>query len=175
MSLCTWWLQYRRLQVMSKVSPVNLQEFIDTRLTLTPSFIHNSITYYNNYVIIVSDWNCLKSFWLFFVCNHHVHRDCLITLYICVYIYIVAAGTYSVIFIHNATVDVTLLILISRIGQRNKVFSFKPQPLIHVKAVCDILLMVSGVATSFGTRGHNHYVHPNSNYGLYKITIRLIC
>jgi hypothetical protein len=29
-SLCTWWLQYRKLQVMFKVSPAILQTFIDT-------------------------------------------------------------------------------------------------------------------------------------------------
>jgi hypothetical protein len=29
-SLCTWWVQYRKLQVMLKVSPVCLQTFIDT-------------------------------------------------------------------------------------------------------------------------------------------------
>jgi hypothetical protein len=40
-SLCTWWLQYRKLQVMFKVSPTSLQTFIDTRLTLTPSVIPN--------------------------------------------------------------------------------------------------------------------------------------
>jgi len=28
-SLCTWWLQYRKLQVMFKVSPTSLQTFID--------------------------------------------------------------------------------------------------------------------------------------------------
>jgi hypothetical protein len=28
-SLCTWWLQYRTLQVMFKVSPASLQTFID--------------------------------------------------------------------------------------------------------------------------------------------------
>jgi hypothetical protein len=112
-SLCTWWLQYSKLQVMFKVSPASLQTFIDmpncgfedrvqystvhipnvfcdghlkiincvgivriqllphylaqsdclaanrqdqedTRLTLTPSVIPNS-----DYVIMVSDWNCL--------------------------------------------------------------------------------------------------------------------
>jgi hypothetical protein len=49
----------------------------DTRLTLTPSVIPNS-----NYVIMVSDWNCLKYFFLFFYCNLQVHRDLLITLYV---------------------------------------------------------------------------------------------
>jgi hypothetical protein len=62
-SLCTWWLQYRKLQVIFKMSPASLQTFIDTRLTLTPSVIPNS-----NYVIMVSDWNCLKYFCVFF-CN----------------------------------------------------------------------------------------------------------
>jgi hypothetical protein len=43
------------------------------------SFIPNS-----NYVIMVGDWNCLKFciFAWFFYCNHQVHRDLLITLYI---------------------------------------------------------------------------------------------
>jgi hypothetical protein len=60
-SLCTWWLQYIKLQAMFKVSPASLQTFIDTpncvlkdrvqyRLTLTPSVTPNS-----NYVIMVSD------------------------------------------------------------------------------------------------------------------------
>jgi hypothetical protein len=48
----------------------------DTRLTLTPSIIPNY-----NYVIIVSDWNGLKYFCVFLYCNHQVHRDFLITLY----------------------------------------------------------------------------------------------
>jgi hypothetical protein len=46
----------------------------DTRLTPTPSVISSS-----NYVIMVSDWNCLKYFFLY--CNHQVHRDLSITLY----------------------------------------------------------------------------------------------
>jgi hypothetical protein len=80
-SLCTWWLQYRKLQVTFKLSPASLQTFIDTRLTLTPSVIPNS-----NYVIMVSEWNCLKYFCLFFYCNHQVHRDFLITLYLSRYV-----------------------------------------------------------------------------------------
>jgi hypothetical protein len=48
----------------------------DTRLTLTPSVIPNS-----NYVIMVSDLNCLRYFCVFLYCNHQVHRDFLITLY----------------------------------------------------------------------------------------------
>jgi hypothetical protein len=51
-----------QLQVMFKVSPADRQGQGDNRLTLTPSIIPNS-----NYVIMVSDWNCLKYFCLFFV------------------------------------------------------------------------------------------------------------
>jgi hypothetical protein len=81
-SLCTWWLQYRKLQVIFKVFPAILQTADrqgqgDTRLTLTPPVIANS-----NYVIMVSDWNCLKYFCVFLYRNHQVHREFMITLYI---------------------------------------------------------------------------------------------
>jgi hypothetical protein len=49
-----------------------------TRLTQTPSVIPNS-----NYVIMVSDWNCLKYFCMFLYCNHQLHKGFLITLYVC--------------------------------------------------------------------------------------------
>jgi hypothetical protein len=61
---------------MFKASPASLQTFIDTKLALTPSVIPKS-----NYVIMVSDWNYLKYFYLFLYCNYQVHRF-LITLYI---------------------------------------------------------------------------------------------
>jgi hypothetical protein len=47
---------------MFKVFPASLQTFIETRLLLTPSVIHNS-----NYNIMVSDWKSLKYFGVFFV------------------------------------------------------------------------------------------------------------
>jgi hypothetical protein len=58
-SLCTWWLQYTKLQIMFKVAQPDClaagrQGQGDTRLTLMPSVIPNA-----NYVIMVSDWNCL--------------------------------------------------------------------------------------------------------------------
>jgi hypothetical protein len=56
-SLCTSWLQYRKLQVMFKAPPTSLQIFIDTHLTLTPSVILNS-----NYGTMISNSNCLKYF-----------------------------------------------------------------------------------------------------------------
>jgi hypothetical protein len=63
--------------IVQSVTPSSHQTFIDTRLTLTPPVIPNY-----NYVIMVSDWNCLKHFCVFFwYCNHQVYRDFLITLY----------------------------------------------------------------------------------------------
>jgi hypothetical protein len=62
---------------MFKVSPASLQTFIDTRLTLTLSAILNS-----TYVIMISDLNCLKDLCVLLCCNHKVHMDFLITLYI---------------------------------------------------------------------------------------------
>jgi hypothetical protein len=59
----------KKLQVMFKVSPAMLQTFIDTRLTLTPSIIHNS-----NYVIMVGDLNCLKYCCVFLYFKLQVHR-----------------------------------------------------------------------------------------------------
>jgi hypothetical protein len=68
-SLCTWF-QHRKLHVMFKVSPASLRHLltrrtvfsiVDTTRTLTPSVISNS-----NYVIVVSDWNCLKYFCVIF-------------------------------------------------------------------------------------------------------------
>jgi hypothetical protein len=67
--LCTSWLQYRKLQLMFEVSPTSLQGQGDTRLTLMPSVIPNT-----NYVIMVSDWNCLKRICVFLFCNHRMHR-----------------------------------------------------------------------------------------------------
>jgi hypothetical protein len=54
-SLCTWWLQYRKLQVMFKVSPTGLQTFIDA-----PNCVLEYRVQHTNYVIMVSDWSSLK-------------------------------------------------------------------------------------------------------------------
>jgi hypothetical protein len=83
-SLCTWWLKYRKLQVMFNMFCASRQTVIDTpnyvledtRFTLTPSVIPNS-----NYVIMLSDLNCLKYFWVFLYCNRQVYRDYFIILY----------------------------------------------------------------------------------------------
>jgi hypothetical protein len=58
--LCTWWLQDRKLHVLFKVSPASLQGQWNTRRTLTTPVIPNS-----NYVIMVSDRDCLKYFCVF--------------------------------------------------------------------------------------------------------------
>jgi hypothetical protein len=54
----------------------NRQGQEDTRLTLTPSVIPNS-----NYFIMVSE-TVQNIFICFLYCNHQVHRDFLITLYL---------------------------------------------------------------------------------------------
>jgi hypothetical protein len=60
-SLCTWWLQYRNLtDNLTAWQPTARAR--GTRDTLTPPVIPNS-----NYVIMVSDWNCLKYFCVLFV------------------------------------------------------------------------------------------------------------
>jgi hypothetical protein len=65
-------------KVTSDVQSVTLQPpDIYCTLTLTPSAIPNY-----NYVIMVSDWNCINIFACFLQCNHHVHRDVLSTLYL---------------------------------------------------------------------------------------------
>jgi hypothetical protein len=83
-SLYTWWLKYTSFLphylVQSDCLTADRQGQGDTRLTLTPSVIPNS-----NYVIMVSDWNCLKCVCAFLYCNHQVHRDILITLYKFIY------------------------------------------------------------------------------------------
>jgi hypothetical protein len=75
-SLCIWWLRYKT-HAQSDCLAADRQGQGDSRLTLTPSVIPNS-----NCVIMVCDWNCLKYFYLFLCCNHQVHRDFFITLYI---------------------------------------------------------------------------------------------
>jgi hypothetical protein len=74
-SLCTWWLQHRKLQIMFKVSPASLLSLIDTRLTLTPSIIPNSKRYHGKWLKL------FKSFLRVLYCKHQVHRGLLITLY----------------------------------------------------------------------------------------------
>jgi hypothetical protein len=74
-SLCIWWLQSRKLQVMFTVPRQSPDiywhaDLYIQRPTLRPSVILNS-----NYVITESDWNCLKYFCVFLCCNHHVHRE----------------------------------------------------------------------------------------------------
>jgi hypothetical protein len=43
-SLCTWWLQNRKLQVMFKVSPASLQTFIDTPNCVLEDRVQHSTT-----------------------------------------------------------------------------------------------------------------------------------
>jgi hypothetical protein len=65
-ALCSWWLQYMSFLphylAQSDCLAADRQGQRDTTLILTPSVIPNS-----NYVIMVSDWNCLKYFCVFYV------------------------------------------------------------------------------------------------------------
>jgi hypothetical protein len=80
-SPCTWWLQYRKLQVMFKVSPASLQTFIDTPNCVLEGRVQYSTVHIPN---VFCGWNCLKYciFVCFLYCNHQLHRDFLITLHI---------------------------------------------------------------------------------------------
>jgi hypothetical protein len=83
-SLFTWWLQYRKSQVMFKVSPASLQTFIDTpNCVLEDRVQYNTVRIPNVFCdchlqIIESIWNI---FVCFLYCNHQVYREILITLY----------------------------------------------------------------------------------------------
>jgi hypothetical protein len=59
-SLCNWWLQYLQYLAQSDCLATDRQGQRHTRLTLTPSVIPNY-----NYVIMVSDWKCLKYFCIY--------------------------------------------------------------------------------------------------------------
>jgi hypothetical protein len=85
-SLCTWWLQYRKLQVMFKVFPVGLQTFTDMANCVLEDFVQYSTVHIPNvfcdgnlqifnFVRIFSNTLSFSSY-----CNHQVHRDLLITL-----------------------------------------------------------------------------------------------
>jgi hypothetical protein len=63
---------------MFKAWQANRQGQGNTRLTLTPSVIPNS-----NYVVMESEWNCLKYFYVFLYCNRQVHMEFLVALYYC--------------------------------------------------------------------------------------------
>jgi hypothetical protein len=84
-SLRTWWLQYIKLQVMFKLSPASLQTFIDTPNCVLEGRVQYSAVHIPNVLCdgqLQSDWNSLKYFCLFLYCNHQVHGDFTITLYL---------------------------------------------------------------------------------------------
>jgi hypothetical protein len=80
-SLCTWWLQHTSFLphdlAQSDCLGAECPGQRGTRPTLTPSVITNS-----NYVIMVSDWNCLKYFCVFFAiirCTETFWSPCIIS------------------------------------------------------------------------------------------------
>jgi hypothetical protein len=60
-SLWTWWLQYRKLQVMFKVSPASLQIFIDTPNCVLEDRVQYSMVRIQN-VFCDGHGKCLKLF-----------------------------------------------------------------------------------------------------------------
>jgi hypothetical protein len=59
-SLCTWWLQYRKLQVMFKVSPASLQTFIDTPNCVLKDRVQYSRAHIPN---VWNGWNMSVQCW----------------------------------------------------------------------------------------------------------------
>ena len=87
-SLCTWWLQYRKLQVMFKVSPATLQTFIDTLncvLKAVYSIAQSTFRMYSVIAIFNSSivWGCSNTLSLY--SNRQVHRNIFIILYLILY------------------------------------------------------------------------------------------
>jgi hypothetical protein len=87
-SLYTWWLRYRMLQVMFKVSTASLQTFIDTLNCVLEDRVQYSTVHIPNVFCdghLHGTW--LKLFKILYFCvflsyNRQVHRGFLIILYI---------------------------------------------------------------------------------------------
>jgi hypothetical protein len=82
-SLCTWWLQYRKLQVMFKVSPASLQTFIDTPNCVPEDrvqyrTVHILNVFCDGHLQIINCVGIVRIHWVF----HQVNRHILIHLYI---------------------------------------------------------------------------------------------
>ena len=86
-SLCTWWLQFRKLQVMFKVSPASLQTFIDMPNCVLEDRVQYSTVHIPN---VFCDGHLQLINCVYY--NYQVHRDFLITL--CIYINIYCIYTY---------------------------------------------------------------------------------
>jgi hypothetical protein len=79
--LCTWWLQYRKLQVMFKVSPASLQTFIDTPNCVLEDRVQYSTVRIPS-VFCDSHLQIISCVGIILSCNRQVYRDFQITLYI---------------------------------------------------------------------------------------------
>ena len=84
-SLCTWWLQYRKLHVKFKVPPPSLKTFIDTPNCVLEDSVQYSTVKIPN---VFCDGRLQLINYVY--CNRQVHTELLITLYItctCMYVY----------------------------------------------------------------------------------------
>jgi hypothetical protein len=76
--LCTWWLQYRKLQVKFKVSPASLQTFIDTPNCVLEDYVqYNAVHILNVFCNGHGKWLKLFKIFLhvFSYCNHQVYSE----------------------------------------------------------------------------------------------------
>jgi hypothetical protein len=101
-SLCTWWLQHRKVQVMFKVSPASLSRHLSTRRTVFSKTVFSIVqsTFRMWSVIAIS---CVGIF-------RQVHRDFLITLYIPI---------YSLSILNSKVIIITFLCLMGKWRCRN--------------------------------------------------------
>jgi len=81
-SLCTRWLQCRKLQVVFKVSPASLQTFIDTLYCVLEDRVQYSTVHIPN-VFCDGRLQLISCVRIVVYCNRQMHRDFLITLYKC--------------------------------------------------------------------------------------------
>jgi hypothetical protein len=88
-SLCTWWLQYRKLQVMFKVSPASLQTFINTpNLVLEDRVQYSTVRIPNVFCDVhLQIINCVGIV--------RIHWNFLIALYIFAYVWTKTYHTVS--------------------------------------------------------------------------------
>jgi hypothetical protein len=78
MFLCTWWLQYRKLQVMFRMSPASLQTLLTRQTVFSKTVFSIARSAFWMYSVMAIFFAC------FLYCNHQVHKDFLITLCVCV-------------------------------------------------------------------------------------------
>jgi hypothetical protein len=85
-SLCTWWLQYRKIQVMFKVSPASLQTFTDTPNCVLEdrvqySTVHIPNVFCDDHLQLINCVGIVRIHWGFFFvrCTETSWSSCIIS------------------------------------------------------------------------------------------------